>query len=215
MYEKKECPACHCQIYEDLSVCPFCGYDFSTPLVQENPVDNSTQQTQETHKLNFCPNCGNKINDGANFCSYCGYDFYSNNTKHEENIIHGQYTDVPKNGFIAGLLAFFLGILGFHNFYLRRYSKGFIQLITTLICYSLLSSKRPTVNSLIIGGIGMIIVYIWAFVDFWHICDNELLPIGKEIKLEKWQGTILRILRGLTVVGFIIIIFNIFSFFVT
>ena len=46
------------------------------------------------------------------------------------------------------LLAFFLGTLGVHNFYLGYTTKGIIQLVLTLTF------------------IGLIVSGIWAFIDF-------------------------------------------------
>ncbi|WP_022867321.1 TM2 domain-containing protein [Schaalia vaccimaxillae] len=49
---------------------------------------------------------------------------------------------------VAALLAFFLGYLGVHNFYLGHVSRGVIQLILTLTI------------------IGSFVSAIWAFVEF-------------------------------------------------
>ena len=54
----------------------------------------------------------------------------------------------PKQWIVAVLLAFFLGALGIHNFYLGYTGKGIIQLILTITV------------------IGAPIAAIWAFIDF-------------------------------------------------
>lgn len=54
----------------------------------------------------------------------------------------------PKQWIVALLLAFFLGPLGIHNFYLGYTTKGIIQLVLTLTF------------------IGIIVSGIWAFIDF-------------------------------------------------
>ena len=54
----------------------------------------------------------------------------------------------PKQWIVALLLAFFLGPLGIHNFYLGYTTKGIIQLVLTLTF------------------IGLIVSGIWAFIDF-------------------------------------------------
>ena len=54
----------------------------------------------------------------------------------------------PKQWIVAVLLAFFLGTLGVHNFYLGYTTKGIIQLVLT------------------ITFIGLIVSGIWAFIDF-------------------------------------------------
>lgn len=54
----------------------------------------------------------------------------------------------PKQWIVAVILAFFLGTLGVHNFYLGYTTKGIIQLVLTLTF------------------IGLIVSGIWAFIDF-------------------------------------------------
>ena len=54
----------------------------------------------------------------------------------------------PKQWIVAVILAFFLGALGVHNFYLGYTTKGIIQLVLTLTF------------------IGLIVSGIWAFIDF-------------------------------------------------
>ncbi len=54
----------------------------------------------------------------------------------------------PKQWIVALLLAFFLGALGIHNFYLGYTTKGIIQLILTITV------------------IGAPIAAIWAFIEF-------------------------------------------------
>lgn len=54
----------------------------------------------------------------------------------------------PKQWIVAVLLAFFLGTLGIHNFYLGYTTKGIIQLVLTLTF------------------IGILVSGIWAFIDF-------------------------------------------------
>ena len=58
------------------------------------------------------------------------------------------FATAPKQWIVAVLLAFFLGTLGIHNFYLGYTTKGIIQLVLTLTF------------------IGLIVSGIWAFIDF-------------------------------------------------
>ena len=57
-------------------------------------------------------------------------------------------TAPPKQWLVAALLAFFLGALGIHNFYLGYTAKGIIQLVLTITV------------------IGAFISVIWAFIEF-------------------------------------------------
>ena len=73
----------------------------------------------------------------------------------------------PKQWIIALLLAFFVGPLGFHNFYLGYNSRGLIQLLLSVIV------------------IGLPITAIWAFIEFIMIimrygaygCDAQGRPL--------------------------------------
>lgn len=64
----------------------------------------------------------------------------------------------PKSHAAAALLAFFLGSLGVHNFYLGHNSRGVIQLVIWLL--SLLTVV------VVIGFLGFMVVGIWAFIEF-------------------------------------------------
>ena len=60
----------------------------------------------------------------------------------------GVYANPPKQWIVALLLAFFVGFLGVHNFYLGYNSRGLIQLLLSVII------------------IGLPITAIWAFIEF-------------------------------------------------
>jgi TM2 domain-containing membrane protein YozV len=64
----------------------------------------------------------------------------------------------PKSWVVALLLAFFLGTLGVHNFYLGNTSRGVAQLVLTVLGW---------VTAIIaIGFIFLAVVGLWAFVEF-------------------------------------------------
>ncbi|HIW96335.1 MAG TPA: TM2 domain-containing protein [Candidatus Corynebacterium gallistercoris] len=70
----------------------------------------------------------------------------------------GQPIGEPKNKIIAAVLAFFLGTLGVHNFYLGYDKRGAWQLGLTIVGY---------VTTLLLFGFAIVIgVAIWAFVEF-------------------------------------------------
>ena len=64
----------------------------------------------------------------------------------------------PKSKIAAALLAWFLGHLGLHNFYLGYQSKAVTQLTLAIIGY--------VTTFLLIGFLILPIVYIWGFVEF-------------------------------------------------
>ena len=64
----------------------------------------------------------------------------------------------PKSKVRAALLAFFLGWLGIHNFYLGYTGRGLAQLLITVLTL----------------GYGVIVTGIWAFVEFILILTDTL-----------------------------------------
>lgn len=62
--------------------------------------------------------------------------------------------EAPKSKVTAALLAFFLGTLGIHNFYLGRNALGVTQLLLA------------TVGGVLTCGLATVAVAIWAFVEF-------------------------------------------------
>lgn len=63
-----------------------------------------------------------------------------------------------KSWLVAVLLAFFLGTLGVHNFYLGNTTRGVAQLSLTVLGW---------VTSIILIGFGFLaIVGLWVFIDF-------------------------------------------------
>lgn len=107
----------------------------------------------------FCENCGQEIENGAKFCPSCG-----TRCGGEANVPARQQpvpkweaeSDArggvsPKSRLIAALLAFFLGWLGIHRFYVGKIGTGIMQILTSW-CF--------------IGE-------IWALIDFIIIlCGN-------------------------------------------
>ena len=107
--------------------------------------------------MNYCPNCGEKLEEGADVCLKCGKMI--NNKGVNLNL----QTDIPegrKSKVVAALLAFFLGGLGIHNFYLGHTSKGVTQLLLTLVGWIII--------------IGPLIAGVWALVEFVQILTGSI-----------------------------------------
>jgi TM2 domain-containing membrane protein YozV len=68
----------------------------------------------------------------------------------------------PKSKVVAALLAFFLGGLGIHRFYLGHNGTGIAMLV---IC---------VIGGFITCGLSVIVVAIWAIVDFIMILTGDL-----------------------------------------
>ena len=84
----------------------------------------------------YCRECGAKHSDKAKACPKCGY----------------QQFNMEKSMVVYVLLAFFLGCWGVHKFYAGRKNEGIVMLL------------MGTVGALLV--LPLVIVAIWAFVDF-------------------------------------------------
>lgn len=102
----------------------------------------------------FCANCGSEINPGAAICTKCGAAV-------KTVVANGE----QKSKLVAVLLAFFLGSIGIHDFYLGYNKYGVIKIVLT-VCTG-------------IGGA------IWAIVDFIRLLTGSLNRDANGIKLKK------------------------------
>ncbi len=105
----------------------------------------------------FCINCGNEINPGAMICTKCGSAVKT---------VASNTTGEQKSKLVAVLLAFFLGSIGIHDFYLGYTKYGVIKIILT-VCTGF-------------GG------GIWALIDFIRLLTGSLNTDanGNELKKE-------------------------------
>ncbi len=100
----------------------------------------------------FCENCGNEIKEGADICIKCGKII---------NKTGATFSDPnAKSRIAAGLLAFFLGSLGVHNFYLGYVGKAVTQLLLTVVGWILI--------------VGPIASGIWALVEAIMILTGSI-----------------------------------------
>ena len=110
----------------------------------------------------FCRMCGSEIEYGINFCPKCGA---AQNDSIRPSIKNRNPNESERSRLIACLLAFFVGGLGIHRFYVGKIGTGILQILLTC-CF----------------GIG----YIWALIDFILIvCGNFKDIDGKY--LTNWE----------------------------
>lgn len=103
---------------------------------------------------NYCPNCGSSINPGAGFCTVCG------------SSLTGPGSGEPKSKLAAVLLAFFLGALGIHDFYLGYTKNGILKIVLTLVSCGIVGE-------------------IWAFIDFIRLLTGDLHTDAYGVELRK------------------------------
>lgn len=88
----------------------------------------------------FCSNCGNKLENGAKFCTNCGHPVIISSGSNvqdapQQTVVYIQtpqqdiYVHERKSKGLALTLCFFLGWIGAHEFYLRKYLWGALYLI--------------------------------------------------------------------------------------
>jgi TM2 domain-containing membrane protein YozV/RNA polymerase subunit RPABC4/transcription elongation factor Spt4 len=126
------CRNCGKELIGALETCPGCG---ARPLIGSS----------------FCHNCGAKTGPTTEFCTNCGAKLG----------IKTLDTNVsPKSRLAVTLLAWFLGQLGAHRFYLEKWGTAILMLFT-------------------LGGLG-----IWALIDFIiAVSGNMKDKEGKIIKI--------------------------------
>ena len=129
------CVNCGKELYDNADYCIACG----TATKNNKKVSDKTTD-------NFCKNCGKKMNNSAAVCLSCGAQkgagsAYCANCGNEVSdkavvclscgaaIKQDTANWEDKDKIIAGLLAFFLGGIGVHHFYLKENKKGIIKLI--------------------------------------------------------------------------------------
>ena len=111
--------------------------------------------SQLTEDSKFCSNCGKEINPGAAICTSCGAA-----VKAATNISGEQ-----KSKLVAVLLAFFLGSIGIHEFYLGYTKYGIIKIVLT-VCTG-------------VGG------SIWALIDFIRLLIGSIHTDANGVELKK------------------------------
>ncbi len=103
----------------------------------------------------FCANCGSEINPGAAICVKCGAAVQATGVAGSEE----------KSKLVAVLLAFFLGSIGVHDFYLGYTKNGVIKIVLT-VCTG-------------VGG------SIWALIDFIRLLTGSLHTDANGVELKK------------------------------
>jgi len=120
----------------------------------------------------FCSKCGAQIGEGYTFCTKCGARVVQAAGK---DILLAKEDISPKSRLATTLLAFFLGSLGAHRFYIGKTGTAVTMLVLTVV--------GIITTFVVIGFVFLAVTGIWAFIDFiiavaGSMKDNE----GKAIK---------------------------------
>ena len=123
----------------------------------------------------FCSNCGKENPDNAKFCAGCGKPIAQAAGQPaaapvQQTIINmapppqAAYAAPsaagisPKSKTAAALLAFFLGSLGIHRFYVGKVGTGIVILLLSIIGYATLTFT--------VGAFVLVVVGLWVLIDF-------------------------------------------------
>lgn len=104
----------------------------------------------------FCPHCGKEMPVDAIACTGCGRAL--------PQVARSSPEESSKSRLVTTLLAFFLGGLGIHRFYLGKTGTGIAMLFT-------------------LGGLG-----IWALVDFIMAAAGSMKD-SKGLPVRNWETT--------------------------
>lgn len=102
----------------------------------------------------YCQNCGQEVTPGAAVCTACGCA-----------LTDAQANGEGKSKLVAVLLAFFLGSIGIHDFYLGYTKYGIIKIVLT-VCTG-------------VGG------SIWALIDFIRLLTGSISTDANGVPLKK------------------------------
>ncbi len=94
----------------------------------------------------FCSNCGKEIDNKAVVCVHCGCATQNMQAVRAEK---------PKSTFVALILCVFLGMIGVHDFYLKRNGIAITKLLILIFLGWLY--------------VGLIINFAWCILDFFII----------------------------------------------
>lgn len=133
----------------------------SKPIHEVPPNSNAQQHsTSKAFDEVYCSSCGKTIKVQAEICPFCGVR-QSNRSAQPDVAKKTSGNQKSKGSYQA--LAFFLGGLGIHNFYIGNNTRAVAQLLLTLLS----------------GGALSPIVWIWAVVECCIVTtDNDGVPLA-------------------------------------
>lgn len=117
----------------------------------------------------FCSNCGKELPENVKFCPDCGYKIGESQGQPQPQAPQVVFIKEKKtkSKTVALLLCFFLGMIGFHDFYLDNPIKGISKILILVFLGWLVY-------------LGVAIVVIWVIIDFFCIALSKDKIFGYE-----------------------------------
>lgn len=142
--DQKFCFSCSKLLHFSAKNCPECGATqpgfAAVELSKFNaPIEPATQLNRSLLPNHvYCRGCGNQIHETAFSCPKCGA------VQHASSGSFGSNFGGDKDRITAALLAFFLGGIGVHKFYIERWVQGVLYLV---FCWTFI----PAIISIVDG----------------------------------------------------------------
>ena len=138
--DQKYCFSCGQALHHSATNCPKCGATQNIGAI-EIPTTSPNASTRVSQALPahhvYCHGCGSPVHETAAACPKCGAP-----QRLTSAVSHGS----ERNKTTAALLAFFLGGIGAHKFYLGRGFQGAMYL---LFCWTFIPSLIALVEGII------------------------------------------------------------------
>ncbi len=173
-----ECKECGQMISDQATACPKCGCPVTHTETHEEHVaerhtDNSADNYQKDEKA---------TSNTTSSSSSSSYE--SSSTSSSTSSATYTYTRPTKDKTIAAVLAFFLGTLGIHHFYLGNNSRGLSYIITYFALWFIY-----VIFGLVTFGVGFSIplpavMSVIPIIDFVHYLQDDNTKFEERIQRE-------------------------------
>ena len=168
-----KCKGCGEEIADDVMFCPKCGVRQNSSSDREENIDKIVANTAA-----ITDDVSSVISDAHNLVKF-GKKVGKATVKEVTEKKDGASL---KSRVIAALLAFFLGMIGVHSFYLEKKGSGFVHLLLTAIGIAAIVLMDTMDEIYILAPIAFSINGIWCVISaFLLLCgagkDGNGLPV--------------------------------------
>lgn len=168
-----KCKGCGEEIADNVVFCPKCGVRQNSTSDREENIDKIVANT-----ATITDDVSSVISDAHNLVKF-GKKVGKATVKEVTEKKEGASL---KSRVVAALLAFFLGMIGVHDFYLGKKGSGFIHLVLTAIGIAAVVLMDTMDEIYILAPISFCINGIWCIISaFMLLCgsgkDGDGLPV--------------------------------------